>query len=497
MYKYLLCWRYLRTRYIALVSIISVTLGVATMIVVNCVMAGFSAEMQTRLHGLLSDVVLESHSVSGFPDADGHMQMIHRIAGNDVAGMTPTVAVPGMLSFKVVNETVIKHVNVIGVDATTHASVSDFGRFLQHPANRDSLSFELRDSGYDVQDHEAGDNARPRPQMALAGWKHRRAWAAQQKSRPTHAPQSSDPFLNDALAPPSVAASFDPASDTRTGLIGGIALFSYREATGHDKFLVLPGEDVQVTVPTAGSKPKGTSGNFTVVDVYESKMSEYDSSFIFVPLEKLQTMRGMVDPKSGKRLVNAIQIKLKPGVDLEAFRDKLRAQFDPRRYGVYTWRDKQGPLLAAVEMETTILNILLFLIIAVAGFGILAIFFMIVVEKTKDIGILKSLGASGRGVMGIFLGYGISLGAVGAGAGMVIGLLFVQYINEIASLISRLTGRPVFDPSVYYFHEIPTIVSAFTISWIVAGAILIATLASVLPARRAAALHPVEALRYE
>ena len=83
-------------------------------------------------------------------------------------------------------------------------------------------------------------------------------------------------------------------------------------------------------------------------------------------------------------------------------------------------------------METAILNVLLFMIIAVAGFGILAIFFMIVVEKTRDIGILKSLGASGRGIMGIFLAYGLSLGIVGSGVGMVIGLLFVVYINHIA-----------------------------------------------------------------
>ena len=85
---------------------------------------------------------------------------------------------------------------------------------------------------------------------------------------------------------------------------------------------------------------------------------------------------------------------------------------------------------------------LLFLIIAVAGFGILAIFYMIVVEKTRDIGILKSLGASGRGVMGIFLGYGLSLGLVGSGVGMVVGLLFVRYINEIADVLGWITGQP-------------------------------------------------------
>jgi lipoprotein-releasing system permease protein len=137
------------------------------------------------------------------------------------------------------------------------------------------------------------------------------------------------------------------------------------------------------------------------------------------------------------------------------------------------------------------------MIVAVAGFGILAIFYMIVVEKTRDIGILKSLGASRMGVMGIFLAYGLSLGLVGSGVGMVAGLLFVHYINQIAAGLAWITGQPVFDPKIYYFYKIPAIVEPMTVAWIVAGALGIAVAASVLPARRAARLHPVEALRYE
>jgi lipoprotein-releasing system permease protein len=205
----------------------------------------------------------------------------------------------------------------------------------------------------------------------------------------------------------------------------------------------------------------------------------------------------MYDPETGVGLVNSIQIKLKPGVEMEMVRDKIRSAFSPQLYSVSTWRDKQGPLLAAVQMETAILNVLLFLIITVAGFGILAIFLMIVVEKTRDIGILKSLGASSKGVMGIFLSYGLLLGLVGSGVGLAIGLLFVRYINEIADGLGWITGRPVFDPEIYYFYKIPALVDPLTVAWIMLGAIGIAVLASVLPAIRAARLHPVEALRYE
>jgi lipoprotein-releasing system permease protein len=603
MYKLLLCWRYLRTRYIALASIVSVMLGVATMIVVNSVMAGFTTEMQNRIHGILADLSFESRSLEGMRDADWHMAQIKHVAGDWIEGMTATVVVPAMLSFQYGGQWHTRQVQLIGIDETTQSSVSDFGKYLQHPDNRRQMSFRLRQRGYDTHDHQSGPEAPPRRQMQDAGWVHRRQvaqamalrepfmrsevapdarsappppppagsqghsqpWPEESSLRarredggvrgdgpgaggqgsgvrgqgpganggnrgpspPIPNPQSpipnpQSPIINhqpSIIASPPVEDSFqpatpvnpfaaarpeenrfDPAREQYTGAVLGIALASFRTPQGEDRFLLLPGDDVKLTFPTAGPKPAASSANFTLVDFYESKMSEYDASFVFVPIRQLQEFRGMYERQSDMKkvyFVNSIQIKLKPGVDGNLVRDKLRAAFPPELYGIYTWRDKQGPLLAAVQMETAILNVLLFLIIAVAGFGILAIFLMIVVEKTRDIGILKSLGASGQGVMGIFLAYGLSLGLVGSGVGLVSGLLLVKYINQIADLLGKITGRPVFDPSIYYFYKIPTLVSPVTIAWIVAGAMAIAVLASVLPALRAALLHPVEALRYE
>ena len=564
MYKLLLCWRYLRTRYIALASIVSVMLGVATMIVVNSVMSGFTTEMQDRIHGIISDVVLDANSVEGFPNAEWHMEQIEAAAGEWIEGMTATVNMPGMLSFQFGDQWITRQVHLIGIDVETQGEVSDFTKYLQHPDNRKAVSFQLREGGYDTCDHQSKSGGFDRPQMAAAGWEHRRRVAEDRafhrglrgqtdgagpaRRQDSTGVESATPLgstpplplgmpLNDSSGePPAVASGeadppdiqydpfnarvagpagenqeFDPARDQHAGVIIGIALSSIRRSVGLDddgqqeyeeQFLALPGDDVILAFPNvamSASTPDIAIGrdNFTIVDFYESKMSEYDASFVFVPIKKLQELRGMFDPTTGDRFVSSIQIKLKPGADGDMVRDLIREEFPVELYTVSTWRDKQGALLAAVHMETAILNVLLFLIIAVAGFGILAIFFMIVVEKTRDIGILKSLGASGWGVMGIFLSYGLSLGVLGSGVGLVMGISFVHYINQIADLIGRITGQPVFDPEIYYFYKIPAIIDPFTVGWIVAGAVAIAVLASVLPACRAARLHPVEALRYE
>src|SRR5580704_9022398 len=141
MYKQLLCWRYLKTRYIALASIISVMLGVATMIVVNSVMAGFSHEMKDRIHGILSDIVFEARGSEGFPDPDWYMREIQRVAGGQIEGMTPTVHTPAMLSFLSRGQYTMRQVMLIGIDERTHNQVGDFGKYLQHPDNRQHLTF--------------------------------------------------------------------------------------------------------------------------------------------------------------------------------------------------------------------------------------------------------------------------------------------------------------------------------------------------------------------
>jgi lipoprotein-releasing system permease protein len=256
-------------------------------------------------------------------------------------------------------------------------------------------------------------------------------------------------------------------------------------------YLLNPGDSVLITT-ISGQRLSAVQDLFVVVDYFKSEMSEYDNNYVFVPLDYLQHLRTMQDR------VTSIQIKLKNYDDAPAVVKRLRALFQPDSlYRVSTWEEKQGPLLSAIAVERGILNVLLFLIIAVAGFGILAIFSMIVTEKTRDIGVLKALGASNRGVMAIFLGYGLLLGLVGAGLGTFLGVQLTEHINDVERLLSSVTGHDVFPRDVYYFSTIPTDIQPFNVVLLNLGAVAIAVFFSVLPALRAAMLHPVRALRYE
>ena len=466
MYKYLLCWRYLRTRYIALASVISVMLGVATMIVVNSVMAGFSEKMRDRLHGVLADVMVESRDLDGFRNVDEVLARIKDVSGDDVVAMAPTMSTPAILKYSYRGLPYTNGVVLIGIRPEDRAKTGDFAEFLFDDAGKKvPPSFEVP---------EAVRKRNPMMDL-MEGEENEKLKAILKQEMPEERPGD--------------------------GIILGYAL-AHAHVGGKDWTLAPIGSSVNVVFPQAGNPPTAMSDSGTVIGYFKSGMSEYDSSHVYMPLKQLQKMRllagDLKNPNDGA--VNQVQIKARAGVNLDDLAGRITLALDdlsPARFMVNTWEQKQGPLLAAVAVEQGILNLLLFFIIAVAGFGILAIFSMIVVEKTRDIGVLKALGASTSGVRGIFLGYGLALGLVGSGVGLLGGLLFVHYINPIESLLSKLTGRKVFDDSIYYFSEIPTRVVPSTVAWIVAGALLIAIVASVVPAQRAARLRPVQALRFE
>jgi lipoprotein-releasing system permease protein len=454
----------LLTRYLALACIISVMLGVATLIVVNSVMSGFSTKLRERLHGLLSDIIIEARSMEGFRGPGEKMVRIlnHPYLKDKIAAMTATLEVFAMLQFRLGNgEYMTRPVRLIGIDPATRNAVGGFKEHLLQQKGQPAPSFEL------------SPEARQRY--------FQRNLLAQPLPLPL------EPL--DLSQPPPPMLPDSKIKEPRGAIIGNL-LACYRDGN-EDHYFIEPGDQVILTT-VSGQRLAPVYDSFVVVDYFKSEMSEYDSNYVFVPLDYLQHLRTMPDR------VTSIQIRLKNYADAEEVVKALKTILPTASgFDVKTWEDKQGPLLKAIEIEKGILNVLLFLIIGVAGFGILAIFSLIVKEKTRDIGILKALGASSRGIMSIFLGYGLLLGAVGAGLGTMLGVSLSENINTVEGWLAQLTGQPIFTRDVYYFDQIPTDIQPLSIVLVAVGAVVISVTFSVLPALRAAMLHPVRALRYE
>ncbi|QJW98099.1 ABC transporter permease [Frigoriglobus tundricola] len=489
MYKLLLCVRYLQTRYLAFICIVSVMLGVATLIVVNAVMSGFSTKLKDRLHGVLSDVVIDTDRTDGIyiPDERGYPltpdQIVAKIkaspVGDKIESITPTIETFAILQFRYRGTVVAKPVRLIGIDPQGRAAVGGFSEYLVRQKDSPTPSFDLTPEALRRREQNI-------KQFELLNG----------VNVPPPAPVAALVPMPGAVPEPKMELNVGIPAPKLHGIVVGytIAHWRFRDESGKvvEEAALKEGDDVIVTT-AGGDELKPVWGSFYVTDYLRTEMSEYDQSFVYVPLDQLQRIRGMVGRAT------SFQVKLKNYEQNKANIDRdLRAVFNNSpEVRIATWEEHQGPLLAAIDVERGILNLLLFMIVGVAGFSILAIFTMIVSEKYRDIGIMKSLGASSWGVMSIFLGYGLLLGVVGCALGTCLGLWITDHINEIEAGLTSLTGRAVFPKDVYYFKEIPTNVDALTVVQINIGAVAIAVVFSLLPAWRAAQLQPVQALRFE
>jgi lipoprotein-releasing system permease protein len=505
MYQLLLCWRYLKTRYLAFACIISVMLGVATLIVVNSVMNGFSTKLRTLLHSVLSDVVMEDPTGSGMHSPGEKVTRIRKdpYLSSQIESMAITLEAFAMVQYRNQNnEWATRAVRVMGIELKSRSEVGGFRENLTSYKDQQEKNRRFgKDDPLPEASFELPAEIRNHFLESERIWQmHREADRVQQGE------ENDDRFIPEdvrklfkkepAKKPIPKPMAAPEVLRLPSGAILGhlIAHYNYRDPkTGkiEQGQAIRPGDQIILTTVSGGENLKPVYDTFIAVDYFKSDMSEYDANCVFVPLEHLQTLRGMNNRASN------ILIKLKNYDEADKVVRALAELFEHERLAIHTWEEKQGPLLKAIEIEKSILNILLFMIIAVAGFGILAIFSMIVSEKTRDIGILKALGASSGGVMKIFLSYGLLLGVVGALLGTTLGLSITWNINAVEAFIASLTGSKVFKPDVYYFKEIPTDVSTYAVTIVNLGAIAIATVFSILPALRAAMLHPVQALRYE
>jgi lipoprotein-releasing system permease protein len=230
---------------------------------------------------------------------------------------------------------------------------------------------------------------------------------------------------------------------------------------------------------------------YKIVAIFQAGMNEYDSSFVFLPLEAAQIFFQKPDA------VTQIEVMVTDPSNVSVVNREIRTALAGEPLRIIDWTQSNDSFFAAVQVEQNVMFLILTLIILVAAFNVVSSLIMMVKDKTRDIAVLRTLGAGRGAIMRIFLMCGASVGITGTALGTLLGVVFCLNIERIRLLLQSLTGTKLFDPTVYYLEHLPAKLDLVTVLQVVTMALVLSLLATLYPSWRAARTDPVEALRHE
>ncbi len=253
------------------------------------------------------------------------------------------------------------------------------------------------------------------------------------------------------------------------------------------------GDQVTLVAPRGAQTPFGTAPRvkrYKVAAIFEMGMSEYDNTIVFMPLGEAQkyfNRRGMV---------SVLEVLVDHPDNVGQMRPSILQAGGPTIY-VTDWRQRNASFFNALQVERNVMFLILTLIVLVAALNIISGLIMLVKDKSADIAILRTMGASRGSIMRVFFITGASIGIVGTLAGFTFGMLVCLNIDTIRQFISFLTDTDLFSPELYYLSQLPAEVNPSEVVSVVVMALALSVFATLYPSWRASRLDPVEALRYE
>jgi lipoprotein-releasing system permease protein len=253
------------------------------------------------------------------------------------------------------------------------------------------------------------------------------------------------------------------------------------------------GDRVNVVSPTGTITPLGMMPKlkpFQVTGIFNTGMFEYDSTLAYVSINQAQKFFDLGDTVTG------IQLKVADVYATTELAQRINREYGPELYA-RDWMQMNKNILFALKTEKVVMFIILTLIVLVAAFGIASTLFMVVMEKTRDIAILKTMGARSSSIMKIFVLEGLIIGIIGTIFGVLSGLLIAFNLEPIIAMVQKVTGKNFFSKEIYYLDHFPSHVVVSDVVIISVTAILISFVATLYPAWQASRMLPAEALRYE
>ena len=536
MYALLLAFRYLRTRMIPLVAIGAVGLCVALVVVVVSIMSGFLYQVEKSGKTLIGDIVV-TNGLRGLPDAEGFIAELKQ--NEAIAAATPVVDTVATIRMPYEE---VRGVQVWGIDSESFDEVTGYAKTLHWTPEGSGTDWSAEDFRRDLS-----------PELLTLLEKEGRAMARVE---------------TDGTVRPGICLGMEISNGNRRNKEG-----TYDPINRW--FMPMQEPVVLTTIPpeTLNTTPEPVSIAFAPVNEFSCGLILIDQERVFVPLAEARRMTNMtvaeeVDeegiptgkvfpPRSSKILVrgNGLpEAQVREIVDV-AYREWAKREghaINPMLFRVQTWRESQAAFLQPIENERELMRTLFSLVYLVCAGLVLAIFHAIVTEKTRDIGVLRALGATRPGIAMIFVQYGVVIGILGAILGVLLGWAVVHNIALINQAIGdppmaavfvlatvgviglwrfasglrsgflapRVLGaalmlvgfglgaaiwyikvnglsRVIWDPAVYYFAEPPNRMDWWTALTTAIGALVFSVVGAVFPAARAADVDPVEALRHE